>query len=176
MLERASPLTVASPVRGVSHRPCGTLLQYHAWPDGYAQMAAMLAAQCGIADAPAACKAVSGASASLLRIHPQRLWLVSELASNAFPKLDPGAGVTLDLTHARTVITAANDIAAPLLNRFITIDLRPGSFGADQVVVTPLHRVSVVVWRRPGGIDILVPRSFSRSVWDLLAEAAQHLG
>jgi methylglutamate dehydrogenase subunit D len=176
MLERTSPLTVASPVRGLSHRPLGCLLQYHAWPDSYPRMAAMLAAQCGTSDAPAAGKAVSGASASLLRIHPQRVWLVAEQASNTFPTLDPSTGTTLDLTHARTVITVANDVAAPLLNRFIAIDLRPGAFGDDQVAVTPLHRVSVVLWRRSDGIDILVPRSFARSIWDLLAEAADHLG
>jgi heterotetrameric sarcosine oxidase gamma subunit len=175
MPERASSLAQSRAVRGLSHRSCGTLVQYHAWPERYAEMAGMLARQCGIPDAPAPGKALSGAEGSLLRIHPQRFWLVSEQPRD-YPALDSQIGATLDLSHARTIIHVAEEIAVPLLSRFIAIDLRPHRFAVDDVAITPLHRVSVVLWRRRDGIDILAPRSFARSIWDVLAEAAEQLG
>lgn len=175
MLERTSPLAACGPVHGLVHRPCGLLLQYHAWPESYAQMASLLATHCGVSNAPAPGKAQTGAGAALLRVHPQRVWLTSEPGSHTGPTLDPETGVALDLSHARTIIHVVDDIAVPLLSRFIAIDLRSDRFAIDDVAVTPLHRVSVVLWRRAGGIDILAPRSFARSIWDLLAETLERL-
>ena len=175
MLERVSPLAQSRAVPGLSQRSCASLQQYHAWPERYPEMARMLAGQCGTPEAPAPGKAVSGAGGALLRIHPQRLWLFSEQPHD-HPALDPQIGVSLDLSHARTIIHVAEGIAVPLLTRFIAIDLRPHRFAIDDVAVTPLHRVSVVLWRRREGIDILAPRSFARSVWDVLSEAGERLG
>jgi sarcosine oxidase subunit gamma len=148
------------------------LVQYHAWPEHYAEMAKTLAAQCGVRDTPAPGKALSGAGGALLRVHPQRLWLLSE-QPGGHPAINPEIGVTLDLSHGRTIIRVAEEIAVPLLSRFITIDLRPHRFAIDDVAITPLHRVSVVLWKRADSIDILAPRSFARSTWDVLAEVGQ---
>lgn len=172
MLERVSPLVQRQPAAGLSHRHCATLLQYHAWPERYEEMARTLASHAGAAAAPAPGKAAPAGRGTLLRIHPQRLWLLSEEAS-AGPALSPEIGATLDLSHARSIIRVAQDIATPLLSRFIAIDLR--CFGVDDVVLTPIHRVGVALWRRAGAIDILAPRSFARSIWEVLTEAAERL-
>jgi methylglutamate dehydrogenase subunit D len=173
MAERASPLTEGASAPGLSLRSCGRLLQYHAWPETYAAMAALVATRCGVAAGPAPGKATHGAAGSLLRIHPQRLWQLSEDAeADAAQELDPEVGVSLDLSHARSIIRVAGEVAEPLLSRFIALDLRSHRFAVDDVATTPLHRVSVVLWRRTDGIDIFAPRSFVRSLWDLLAEAA----
>jgi heterotetrameric sarcosine oxidase gamma subunit len=175
MLERASPLAECPAARGLSHRPRALLLQYHAWPECYVQMARMLAHHAGVSNAPSPGKAAAHTGAALLRVHPQRLWLISDQDRSACPTLDPDAGATLDLSHARVTIHAANEVAIPVLSRFIAIDLRPDRFAIDDVVITPLHRVSVVLWRRADGIDILAPRSFARSIWELLAETIERL-
>jgi len=177
MLERIPPLAEGASAPGLSLRSCGGLVQYHAWPDAYVEMAAKVAAHCGVTAGPAPGKAVHGTAGSLLRIHPQRLWLLSERPdAGAGLVIDPQVGASLDLSHARSIIRVANGFAEPLLSRFIAIDLRPHRFAVDDVAITPLHRVSVVLWRRAGGIDMLVPRSFARSTWDLLAETAERLG
>jgi methylglutamate dehydrogenase subunit D len=177
MPERASPLAQDATVPRLSLRSCGLLTQYHGWPETYAELAARIAAQCGAAAAPAPGKAVHGSGGSLLRIHPQRLWLLSERAeATGNLTIEPHLGAALDLSHARAIIRVADDAAEALLSRFIAIDLRSHRFAVDDVAITPLHRVSVVLWRRPGGIDMLVPRSFARSIWDLLAETAERLG
>lgn len=176
MPERASPVAENASAPGLSLRSCGRLLQYHAWPDTYAEMAGMVARHCAVAAGPAPGKVARGAAGSLLRIHPQRLWLLSERSESVDVTLEPHVGVSLDLSHARSIIRVAETVAEPLLSRFIAIDLRPHRFAVDDVATTPLHRVSVVLWRQPNGIDILVPRSFARSTWDLLAEVAERLG
>ena len=177
MPERLSPLAQDASAPGLSLRSCGLLLQYHGWPETYAELAATIAVQCGAAAGPAPGKAVHGVGGSLLRIHPQRLWLLSERADAAgSPVVEPHVGAALDLSHARAIIRVAEDATEALLSRFIAIDLRPHRFAVDDVATTPLHRVSVVLWRRPQGIDLLVPRSFARSTWDLLAEAAERVG
>ena len=176
MPERVSPLVEGASVPGLSLRSCGSLIQYHAWPDAYAEMAGRVAHHCGVAANAAPGKAVHGGAGSLLRIHPQRLWLLSERSdAGAGLTLEPHIGASLDLSHARSIIRVENGSAELLLSRFIAIDLRPHRFAVDDVVMTALHRVSVVLWRRPNGIDILVPRSFARSTWDLLAETAERL-
>ena len=173
MADRTSSLSQSKPVAGLAHRPCGVLLQYHAWPDRYAEMARTLAAHCGLPEPPRPGKATRGAAVALLRVHPQRLWLIAEKGNAPdHPRLSAEIGATLDLSHARTLIHVSEDIAVPLLSHFIAIDLRPHRFAVDDVALTPIHRVSVVLWRRSDGIDILVPRSFARSIWELLAEAA----
>lgn len=167
MAERVSPLAQCRPTPHLSQRPYAALVQYHAWPETYAQMAGVLATYCGAPEVPHVGKAVSGGNGALLRIHPQRLWLVTDRAGD-HPALGVDVGATLDLSHARTIIHVAEDVAVPLLSRFIAIDLRPHRLAVDDVAITPLHRVSVVLWRRAGGIDILAPRSFARSIWDVL--------
>lgn len=177
MPERASPLVQGASAPGLSLRSCGQLVQYHGWPETYAELAAMIAAQCGAAAGPAPGKAVHGSRDSLLRIHPQRLWLLSERSDAAGNLVvESHLGAALDLSHARAIIRIADDAAEALLSRFIAIDLRPLRFAVDDIAITPLHRVSVVLWRRRNGFDILVPRSFARSLWDLLAETAERLG
>jgi sarcosine oxidase subunit gamma len=172
MLERVSP--IAHPAgAGLSTHHLETLLQFHAWPDRFLAMARDLAAACG-ASAPSAGHAAEGRGCALLRVHPQRIWLISQQAVAA-PSLPPEIGAALDLSHARTVIHIDASTAVPLLGRFVTVDLRPEHFAIDRLAITPIHRVSVVLWRRADGVDILAPRSFAASLRDLLAETAGRL-
>jgi heterotetrameric sarcosine oxidase gamma subunit len=156
------------------------LWQYHAWPEGFAEMARLLSDRFGLVEIPKASRAAATGSGALLRIHPQRLWFVASgegvhetaLTANTLP---PQIGVALDLSHARTLIHVADAIAQPLLTRFVTVDLRPQHFPPDAVALTSLHRVGVVLWRRSDGIDILAPTSFAVSIWDALSETAERL-
>jgi hypothetical protein len=92
-------------------RPIGTLTQYHAWPDRFAEMARQIAATHGAA-IPAPARAVPAGAGSLLRIHPQRLWHVAESAISP-QALSPDVGVSLDLSLARAAIHVAASMAEP---------------------------------------------------------------
>lgn len=173
MLERVAPIAHRS-AAGLSTGRLETLLQFHAWPDRFPAMARDLAERFGAAAVPAPGRAVQGKDCALLRVHPQRIWLVSDRSVTA-PTLPPETGAVLDLSQARTVIHIEAAKAGPVLSRFVTVDLRPEHFAVDRIAVTPLHRVSVLLWRRAGGIDILAPRSFAASLWDVLTETAERL-
>lgn len=176
MPDRALALSQCRPIAGLSHRACAVLLQYHGWPEHYAQMAESLAAHCGLAEPPRPSKAACGATAALARIHPQRLLLLAEhRTDNDHPRMSTETGAVLDLTHARAIIHIDERLAVSLLGCFVGIDLRSDRFAVDDIALTPLHRVGVVLWRRAKGFDILVPRSFARSILDVLSEAAQRL-
>jgi sarcosine oxidase subunit gamma len=174
MLERVSPIP-GGIAPGLSRRVCGMLLQYHAWPDRFADMARRLADESGAPGIPAPGRAVHGAGASLLRVHPQRIWVVSQGEAAPIPDLPSEIGAVLDLSHARTIIRIDAAHAAALLSRFVAVDLRPERFAVDAVAATPLHRVGVVLWRRREAIDILAPRSFAASIWSVLTETAARL-
>ncbi|WP_162916737.1 aminomethyltransferase family protein [Dongia deserti] len=139
-------------------------------------MAKNLAMHCELPAPPRPGKAACGARAALLRVHPQRLWLLADRGTaHDHPSIGADTGAMLDLSYARTIIHVEERIVSPLLSRFVAVDLRPQHFAVDDIALTPLHRVSVVLWRRADGIDVLVPRSFARSIWDVLAEAATRL-
>ena len=174
MLERVSLLSHAEAAPELSRRACGMVRQYHAWPDRFLEMARRLAEAIGAPGIPAPGRAVRGAAASLLRIHPQRIWLVSQEAASA-PSLPSEIGAALDLSQARSIIHVDAASAVTVLCRFVAIDLRPDRFAVDAVAVTPLHRGGGGLWRRPGGFDILAPRSFAASIWDVLSETTVRL-
>jgi heterotetrameric sarcosine oxidase gamma subunit len=174
MLERVSPLSRLAAAHGMAARPFGMLTQYHAWPDRFGETAARVAGMHGAA-IPAPGRAVRASAGALLRIHPQRLWHIAESESGPQEDLPPELGVSLDLSHARTIIHVDASVAEPLLSRFVGIDLRPEHFAVDAVALAPLHRVAVVLWNRSDGIDVLAPRSFAASIWNLLSETAERL-
>lgn len=175
MAERASAIIAASQAHGLSERRGWSLIQYHAWPERYAQVAEKARMQCGASSSPSPGKAVNGTQGALLRIHPQRLWLLASRENAVAETLAAEDGVTLDLSHARTIISVEAGIAETLLSRFVAIHLRGDRFAVDDVASTSLHRVPVVLWRRAEAIDILAPRSFARAIWDVLAETAARL-
>src|SRR5262249_24538086 len=112
MADRLSPLSQCHAVVGLSHNSLSVLLQYHAWPEHYERMAKDLAAHCGVRAAPSPGRAVNGATTPLLRVHPQRLWLVGgQGTARDHPLIAAETGAVLDLTHARSVIHVDEAIA-----------------------------------------------------------------
>ncbi len=161
--------------RGLSTGPLKALQQYHAWPDRFDEMARRVSNHYRAGEPPAIGRYAEAEGGSLLRTHPQRLWFVSDRNATSELELPVDIGVSLDLSHARVLIQAEFDLAEPLLSRFVSVDLRLRYFPIGSVALAPLHRVSVLLQRRTGGIDIFAPRSFSASLWDVLVETAERL-
>ncbi|BCG82903.1 MULTISPECIES: hypothetical protein [unclassified Mesorhizobium] len=176
MAKRIYPTEGLATVSEVTYQPSQTVVQYHAWPQRYVEMAGTLAAQYKLSTSPTPGKAVCGAYASLLRVHPQRLWLVGgDLAPDVKPDLPPDIGCVQDLSHAWHTIQVDSSIASQLLNQFVSVNLVPQHFPVDSVALTPLHGIGVVLWCRPGGISVLTPRSFAQSIWHALVETRRRL-
>lgn len=145
-----------------------TLHQISAWHDSIEPVAKKAAQAIATDSAPAPGQVVSSANGSLLRIAPLTWWLVGGEA----PTLTPAEGSILDLSHSRTHVRISGEQASVLLNRHVSLDLRPASFPVGRVAATELYFVGVTLWHSPHGYELFIPRSFALSVWEMLAETA----
>ncbi|MEL6476908.1 MAG: hypothetical protein AAFR17_06215 [Pseudomonadota bacterium] len=156
-------------------RRVGSIWQITAWHGQVAEAGAVAAAACGVAEAPAALSALTGAQGDLLRIDPLRWLWVSE-TPQPMPGTD-GAGTVLDLSHARTVIRVEGAAMPDLMARMVPLDLRPAAFGPGQVATSGIHHVAVMLQGQAGqgqvgAVDLFCFRSFGRAIWEHLAESA----
>jgi len=149
-----------------------TLSQVAAWPDTLAAAGAKAAKAVGAKEAPGPCASAAGKKGVVLRIEPLKWWIVGASA----PKLDPKQGSSLDLSHSRTRVRVSGPEAATFLNRFIPLDLRDQSFPAGTVASTAMHHVGVTLWRSEAGYELLLPRGFALSLWEVMVETAAQFG
>ena len=153
----------------------GALWQIAPWPGRVGPAGAAAAAAAGAGAAPGPGRMVAGSAGRLLRVAPLGLWLTGAEALPR-PALDPGDGVVTDLGHARTLIRIDGPAQAALLARLVPLDLRETAFAEGTVATTGLHHVGVTLCRRDAGVDLYVPRSFARALWDHIAAAARQFG
>ena len=148
------------------------LHQVAAWPESLASVAQIAAASIGERSAAAPGKAVGNSDCAMLRVEPLKWWLIGAEAL----AVDPQLGATLDLSHSRTCIRISGDQAAELLGRLLPLDLREQNFPINSVASSALHHVGVSLWRNEQGYDLLVPRGFAVSVWEIVFQTALEFG
>lgn len=107
-----------------------------------------------------------------LSIGPSR-WLIvaPEAAIANLPELPDTEAAVTDLTGGRTILTLTGPRAAQTLMKGAAIDLDPAAFPDGSVASTALARMPVTIWRRAGGYDVIIPRSYAVSLLEWLLEA-----
>jgi heterotetrameric sarcosine oxidase gamma subunit len=166
-----------------------THMQFAAWPDTLDQMGAVAMATAGVATVPTVGRVSRAGYVSLLRVEPLKWWLVSPAPLATPPLVASGlasgvtsgvasseVGAVLDISDARCWITLTGPRAATLLAHSLPIDVRPTAFADDAVVSSAIHHVGVTLWRADDGFNLLVPRSYAASIWQLLFGLAQQYG
>ena len=148
------------------------LYQIAAWPETIEQVGQQAAKLVGVPHAPAPGKAVSGTTASLLRVEPLKWWLEGAAAT----PMDAESGSVLDLSHSRTRVQITGDEATSLLNRHLPLDLREENFPLGSVASTAYHHVGVTLWRSEQGYQLFLPRGFALSLWQGLFDSALQFG
>ncbi len=136
-----------------------TLWQVAAWPDSLAAVSEKAGA-------------AAGTNGTLLLIEPLKWWLVGAQA----PELQADQGAILDLSHSRTHVKVSGPDATTLLNRHLPLDFREASFPVGSVASTAFHHVGVTLWRSEEGYELLLPRGFALSLWQMLLESAAQFG
>ncbi|MEM6354751.1 MAG: hypothetical protein AAF844_03575 [Pseudomonadota bacterium] len=163
----------------LSERPIGALWQVTAWAPRLAATGAAVAAACG-APAPGPGMAAGAGDVTALRIEPLRWLLLVEPGAEAggavVPALGPGDGTVLDLGHARTRLVVGGTERVALMARLGSIDWRPPAFGPGSVTTTQIGRVAVTVLARQESFELLLPRSYATSLFDIVAETAEGFG
>ena len=145
-----------------------SLHQVASWPDSFASVSESLAQAFGVEKVPAASTAVFLDSGTLLHVEPLKVLILNEQC----PEVNSEQAVTLDLSHSRTQILIQGEHAAECLNRFISLDLRDTSFPIGTAASTSFHHIGIILWRSRNGFELLLPRAFAQSIWELLAETA----
>ncbi|WP_292396701.1 sarcosine oxidase subunit gamma family protein [Mesorhizobium sp.] len=110
----------------------------------------------------------------VIRIAPRRLWLALDDGEQA-PSLavDPDLGCSVSLGEGRVRFTMAGANIARVLSKCITVDWHAPAAAPGRAVLTSLHHVPVLFLRTgETACELIVPRSFSRSLSDWIADAA----
>jgi methylglutamate dehydrogenase subunit D len=123
---------------------------------------------------PAACASAEAGGIAALSIGPGR-WLIvgDEAAVSDLPAPSEDVAAITDLSGGRTVLTLAGPNAVRTLMKGTAVDLDPAVFPAGAVAATALQRMPVVIWRRGGAYDVIVPRSYAVAMLDWLLVAGQ---
>lgn len=187
MVERVSALngaleprqlgTVPSDGPGITlaERQVASLWLVGAWPGRVAAVGSAAAAAAGAEAPPEPGRAVVGSAGTLMRTEPLK-WLLLGEAEIARPDIAGEDGTVLDLSHARTLIRIGGPARADLLARMVAVDMRPARFGPGQFAATGVHGMGVTLIAREGAVDLLVLRSFARTLWDQMLEIAPQFG
>jgi heterotetrameric sarcosine oxidase gamma subunit len=113
-----------------------------------------------------------------LRLAPDRIWLLAEpeVAAPTAKAIEPW-GSSLSLTQGRRRYRLSGPRCLAVLAKGIALDLEGSALPPGRAAQTQLHRVPVLLHRREmESIDLFVPRSFSESVEDWIADAALETG
>jgi sarcosine oxidase subunit gamma len=133
-------------------------------------------------DLPARIGEVSIASERrLFKTGPEQFWIVGPegdaLASNLQAAVAPAVGAVTPLSHSRTRIFVEGSAARDLLAKGIPLDFHPDVFRIGQFALTGLHHTPVLLHRSgENRYELYVLRTFARSVWDWLIDAALPFG
>jgi sarcosine oxidase subunit gamma len=103
---------------------------------------------------------------SLIRIAPDRLWLIEEAASFVLRlgRIPTNVCVT-SLTEGRRRFRLSGELSNAVLSRCIAIDLDDPGLAPGKAVQTCMHRVGVLIHRLSlDSFDLYAPRSFSVSL------------
>lgn len=159
---------------GVTIKEPGALVlwQLAAWPESLGPVSKAVADDLALGAVVSLGKALSSENGSMLRIEPLKFWV----HGNRPKTFDADQAVLLDLSHSRTQLTISGPCATKLLNGYLPLDLREGSFPVGSVASTAFHHVGVTLWRSASGYELFLPRGFALSLWELLQESAAQYG
>jgi heterotetrameric sarcosine oxidase gamma subunit len=82
----------------------------------------------------------------------------------------------LDLSQSRVWLRLSGPSAAGFLNHHLPLDLRDSQFTQRRVACSAIHHVGVTLWRDLASFNLLIPRSFAVSIFQLLTDSACQYG
>jgi methylglutamate dehydrogenase subunit D len=117
---------------------------------------------------------VRHADSLIVRVAPRRFWLISTGASQApSPAVDPELGCLVPLGEGRVRFTMSGARVPKILSVCIAVDWHSPAAAPGRALHTSLHHMPVL-FVRTGAVDydLIVPRSFARSLSDWIVEIA----
>jgi methylglutamate dehydrogenase subunit D len=91
--------------------------------------------------------------------------------------IDENQGSFIDLTHGRSVFTVSGAKAEWVLSKLFAVDFRPSAFPERSGLATMHHDTFAQICRAGAeSFEVFVFRSFTRSFWQTLCQAAEEVG
>lgn len=89
-----------------------------------------------------------------------------------------GLAAVADQSDGRAVLRLSGPDARRALEKGVSVDLHPRTFGSGRTAVTAVAHIGVQLWQRDDRptYEIAVARSFAGSLWSWLEEAAAEFG
>lgn len=162
---------MAEAVFHMSIEPCA-ILQAECWPQSSVAFEADLSRQLGGTLPASVGETALLAGCQAIRIAPRRVWLVGD---GTLPSLfvDPELGCTVPLGEGRMRLKLRGRHVFDILAACVAVDWASPQAGPGRAVQTGFHRVPILALRTAlDACDLLVPRSFARSLADWITEVA----
>ena len=99
-------------------------------------------------------------------LEPLKFWILGAKP----PEFPAEQGMVLDLSHAFSHVLLSGSGAVDHLQRHLPLDLRMRNFEIGATAASIMYHVPVRLWRAEDGYHLLLPRSFARSVCQLLCD------
>jgi sarcosine oxidase subunit gamma len=112
---------------------------------------------------------------ALLGVGPGRWLAISEAGAPLYERLAaPLAGLAslCEQGDGYAVFAIGGPASRRVLAKGVPVDLHPAVFAPDAVAVTLIAHMGAIVWRADEAFRIAVFRSYARSFWHWLTEAA----
>ena len=117
---------------------------------------------------------VRHADTLIVRVAPRRFWLISDGASQApSPAVDPELGCSVALSEGRVRFTMTGARVPKILSACVAVDWLSPATAPGRALHASFHHVPVLFIRTGAAdCDLIVPRSFAKSLSDWIAEIA----
>ncbi len=158
-----------------------SIWQLDAWQHSERQVCELLADITGL-DVAVGASAVSADGVRVLWAGPARYWLVcSEGHAKAYAlraALDVTHGSMNDISDSRCVISLRGPAAEALLQGGVAVDLHPGSYAVQQVLLTALGQHTPITLQRVDHeiFELYVYRSYAQHTLEWLIASAEPFG
>jgi sarcosine oxidase subunit gamma len=165
------------------------MLQVSAWPDSLAALSELLQERilCPLPEKPGT--STSGGGVTALWTQPGTALLVTDhvpMLERLAGHIPAELGCVTELTAARSVIRIGGPFAPWVLAKIVAVDLAAESASVGSCYTTGAHDLALLIHVRESkdkagrgngrGFELYVPRSFARSFWEDLQEAALETG
>jgi sarcosine oxidase subunit gamma len=162
--------------------PGFAMAELHGWsliqlvfsPSRRSELAEGLCSVLGLSLPPRIGEVVARDGIQALRLAPDRIWILaaSETAAPTAEAMKPW-GSSLSLTQGRRRYRLSGPRCVAVLAKAIALDIQGSGLPPGRAAQIQLHRVPVLLHRlEMESIDLFVPRSFSESIEDWIADAA----
>ena len=148
------------------------MTQISTWTESFNEVQKEILNKYNLKNIPLSNQISSNDKCYLLRIEPLKWWLIQK----EYQQFEIDKTAILDLSHSRTHIKVSGDKTTEFLKRFFPIDLNKDRFKVNSLASTSFHHVSITLWRSNNYYEMLIPRAFALSIWEILLEGASQFG